>query len=48
MLGKYNYKHVIIEFELEDLPHDAIELYKQEHRLLAFKTDIQEIVKWLV
>jgi len=34
--------------ETEDIPHDAIKLYKRENLILAYKRDIEEIVKWLV
>jgi len=31
---------------MEDLPFDAIELYKRENIILDYKKDIEEIVKW--
>lgn len=30
------------------MPYDIIELYKRENRILAYKRDIEEIVKWSV
>lgn len=44
----FNYKNPIFSFEIEDIPKDAIELYKRENTILAYKRDIEEIVQWLV
>lgn len=48
MLGKYNYKNPLLAIEIEDIPYDAIELYKRENTILAYRRDIDEIVKWSV
>lgn len=48
ILIKYNYKNPLIAIEIENIPFDAIELYKRENRILAYKRDIEDIVKWLV
>lgn len=42
----YNYKNPILEIKIEDIPDDAIELYKRENKILAYKRDIEEIVEW--
>lgn len=34
--------------KIEEIPYDAIELYKRENAILGYKRDIEEIVKWLV
>lgn len=34
--------------ELEDIPFEALELYKRENKILDYKRDIEEIVKWSV
>lgn len=34
--------------EIDDIPYDAIKLYKRENLILKYKRDIEEIVKWLV
>lgn len=38
----------MFEIEIEDLPHDAFELYKRANKILGYKRDIEEIVKWSV
>jgi len=48
LLGKYNYKNPIFPIEIEDIPYNAIELYKCGNRILEYKRDIEEIVKWSV
>lgn len=48
MLGKYNYKNPLLAIEIEDIPYDAVELYKRENTILAYRRDIEEIVKWSV
>lgn len=45
-LGRYNYKNPLLPIEIEDIPIDAIELYKRKDNILAYKRDIVEIVKW--
>jgi len=34
--------------DIDDIPYDAIKLYKREKLILTYKRDIEEIVKWLV
>lgn len=48
MLGKYNYKNPLLAIEIDDIPYDAIELYKRENMILDYRRDIEEIVKWSV
>lgn len=48
LLGKYNYKNPMVPIEIEEIPYDAIELFKRENAILGYKRDIDEIVKWLV
>lgn len=47
-LGKHNYKNPMFVIELEDLPHEAFELYKRANKILGYKRDIEEIVQWSV
>jgi len=48
LLGIYNYKNPTLAIKIEDIPYDAIELYKRENKILDHKRDIEEIVKWSV
>lgn len=48
LLGKHHYKNPIFPIELEDIPFEALELYKRENKILDYKRDIEEIVKWSV
>lgn len=44
----YNYKNSLLEIKINDLPYDAIELYKRENMILAYKRDIADIIDWSV
>lgn len=44
----YNYKNSLLEIKINDLPYDAIELYKRENMILAYKRDIADIIEWSV
>lgn len=46
LLGKYNYKNPPLPIEIEDIPYEAIELYRRENFIWAYKRDIEDIVKW--
>jgi len=48
LFGQYNYKNPIFPIGIEDIPSNAIRLYKRENRILEYKRDIEEIVKWFV
>lgn len=48
LLCKYNYKNPPFVIEIDDIPHEALELYKRENQILSFRRDIEDIVKWSV
>lgn len=48
ILCNYNFKNPILTIETDDIPYEAIKLYKREKLILEYKRDIEEIVKWLV
>jgi len=48
ILSNYNFKNPILIIGIDDIPDDAIKLYKREKLILSYKRDIEEIVKWLV
>ncbi|XP_022182919.1 dynein heavy chain 9, axonemal-like [Myzus persicae] len=46
ILCNYNFKNPILTIETDDIPYEAIKLYKREKLILEYKRDIEEIVKW--
>ncbi|XP_025202252.1 dynein beta chain, ciliary-like, partial [Melanaphis sacchari] len=46
ILCNNNFKNPIFAIEIDDIPYDAIKLYKRENLILTYKRDIEEIVKW--
>jgi len=48
ILSNYNFKNPILGIGIDDIPFDAINLYKREKLILSYKRDIEDIVKWLV
>ncbi|XP_022163545.1 dynein heavy chain 17, axonemal-like [Myzus persicae] len=46
ILCNYNFKNPILTIETNDIPYEAIKLYKREKLILEYKRDIEEIVKW--
>jgi len=48
ILCNYNFKNPILTIETDDIPYDAIKLYKREKLILKYIRDIEEIVEWLV
>jgi len=48
ILCNFNFKNPILTIGIDDIPYDAIKLYKREKLILTYKRDIEEIVKWLV
>lgn len=48
LMGEYNYKNPLLAITAEDIPYEAIDLFKREEKILGYKRDIEDIVYWSV
>lgn len=44
----YNYKNPLLKVDMEDIPYEALELFKREKKIFSYKQDIKDIVNWSV